>query len=236
MGLAGSPASLILEVRCVPRVAGERLGIAGVLVVVKTIRPDEARCGMAVDDNIPKRDPHEAETPSDDRRFAHSRVMLLIVLGLLLAIAVGGFSLMRRGSLQSVTRESFDAARQRWRQAGLSNYNMEIKVNGRQPATYYVEVRDGETTAAHRNGQPLKRTPSTWTVPGMFYTLSQDVQNVEKVAAGQADESTPHLLLRAQFHSQFGYPERYLRSERVKQGAGPEVSWVVSKFESVAAE
>ena len=70
----------------------------------------------------------------------------------------------------------------------------------------------------------------------MFYTVSQDVQNMEKVAAGRADETTPYLTLRAHFHKRFGYPERYLRLERVKRGASPEVSWVVTKFESVEPE
>lgn len=192
---------------------------------------------MVVDDDIPKRDPDAAENPGVDRRLVRSRgVLLLLVVAVLFVVVLGGFTLFRRGSLESVTRANFDAARQRWRDAGLVNYNMEIKVSGRQPATYYVEVRDGEATTAHRNGQPLKRTPSTWTVPGMFYTMSQDVQNLEKVAAGKADETTPHLTLRAHFHERYGYPERYLRLERVKRGASPEVSWVVTKFESITPE
>jgi hypothetical protein len=188
---------------------------------------------MVVNDDNPKRDPYSAEVPLEGRRAAHSCSVWLLVAAGLFAVAIAGIMMIRRGSLEPVTRSKFDAARQRWSEAELVNYNMEIVVSGRQPATYYVEVRDGETTTAHRNGQPLKRTPSTWTVPGMFYTVSQDVQNLEKVAAGKADATTPHLTLRAHFHERFGYPERYLRLERVKQGASPEVSWVVTKFESV---
>jgi len=113
-----------------------------------------------------------------------------------------------------------------WEQAALSSYDIQIKVTGRQAAVYAVEVRRGEVVSAKHNGNSLPVGP-TWSVPGMFATIASDVENFEKVAAGKADATTPRLQLRATFHPQYGYPERYVR---IQSDNNTEVTWQVILF------
>jgi hypothetical protein len=126
-------------------------------------------------------------------------------------------------------------ARQRWEANAPPNYDIEVVVRGSQPATYAVEVRDGRPEVALRNGQPLlqRRTFSTWSVPGMFSTMSRDVEVVERFEQGNASPSAPRLALRAEFDERFGYPTRY---RRIEWGSPVEVSWEVTKFEVISSE
>jgi len=123
-------------------------------------------------------------------------------------------------------------AREVWDQAGVRDYDIEIVVTGRQAATYAVCVRDGRPLSALRNGAPLKqeRTWATWSVEGMFETIARDLETVAKHRTGRADTSTPQLQLRAVFDPALGLPQRYLRTEMVKRGTNPEVSWQVTEF------
>ena len=134
-----------------------------------------------------------------------------------------------------MTPELFHAAKAKWKQAQPQDYNIEIQVRGNQPGTYYVEVRGGEAQLALRNGNPLtqRRTFSTWSVPGMFATMSRDVDTLERRAAGQADRSTPDLNLRATFDPRYGYPVRY---RRIQYRSSSEVEWEVTRFEPQSGE
>jgi len=156
-----------------------------------------------------------------------------LVLGLLAMIAV---AIATRGIVAPrLTPEGFQATMAKWKQEGPQNYNIEIQVHGNQPATYYVEVRGGDARLALRNGKPLtqRRTFSTWSVPGMFATMSRDVDALERRAAGQADASTPDLNLRATFDPRYGYPARY---RRLQYRSSVEVEWEVTRFEVVSGE
>lgn len=154
------------------------------------------------------------------------------VLGL-----IGSIMLWRMMSsdaaLPELHRKEWLEARRRWETAALHDYDIKVSVSGRQAATYAVQVRDGEVVGATRNSEPLpqQRTWSTWTVEGMFETISRDLDSVEKHLEGRADASTPQLQLRALFHSELGYPQQYLRTEMVRFGANVEVSWEVVKFD-----
>jgi len=111
-----------------------------------------------------------------------------------------------------------------------------VTVHGPQPATYRVEVRDGEAIAAWRNGEPLKsqRTFGTWSVPGMFSTISRDVEAIERAAAEHRQRP---LILRAAFHAEYGYPERYRRIDNGSRKGGDSiaVTWEVVEFRVVGA-
>ena len=157
-----------------------------------------------------------------------------VVLGLAATFGISAFA--RRGWLPVLTDSAFDAARQRWQQNGPDHYNVVATVTGRQSATYRVEVRGGEVLQALRNGLPLRqrRTMGTWSVPGMFGTISADLESQHRIAAGTADRNTPHVRLRAAFDRQLGYPIRYHRME-VRSGGNYEVSWEV-EFESLAPQ
>jgi hypothetical protein len=129
----------------------------------------------------------------------------------------------------------FYSAREKWDENELPNYNIEVKVTGTQGATYRAEVREGKAVAAWRNDKPLlqERTFNTWSVRGMFGTISRDIDHVERRAAGKAEQNTPRLTLRGEFDPKTGYPARY---RRIEWGSAVEVSWQVTKFEPMPAE
>lgn len=139
---------------------------------------------------------------------------------------------LNRDPTPVLTPADFQAARERWKQQEPPNYDIEVQVSGSQPATYRVEVRAGEAQSAWRNGRPLsqQRTFGTWSVPGMFSTISRDVDNLQRHAEGRADATTPRLTLRAAFDPKFGFPQRYTR---IEWGSDVEVSWEVKRFEVV---
>ncbi len=130
----------------------------------------------------------------------------------------------------ALTEESFRSARQQWADRAPADYDLEVVVRGPQPGKYRVQVRGGQSVAAFRNDRPLaqQRTFGTWSVPGMFGTISRDLAQIERRRSGQADRHTPDLTLRASFDPVLGYPRRYLRMEA---GSTQDVSWEVTRFE-----
>jgi hypothetical protein len=134
----------------------------------------------------------------------------------------------------SLTPELFHAAHERWLAHPLQNYDIEIRVTGPQAAIYRATVRNGEPQAAWRNGNPLsgRRTFGTWSVPGMFSTISRDVGAVERATANRAPSP---LILRAEFDAQYGYPARYRRIDNGSRKGGDSiaVTWDVMSFEVI---
>src|SRR5262245_36073700 len=146
-----------------------------------------------------------AASDSSLRRFI---VWTLIGIGLGLVAVLIVLRQVYRDPTPSLTPELFHAAHERWKVNPPPNYDIEIRVTGPQAAVYRVEVREGEARAAWRNDKALatRRTFGTWSVPGMFSTMSRDVEAVERAAARGA--ASP-LILRAAFNAEYGYPERY---------------------------
>jgi hypothetical protein len=134
----------------------------------------------------------------------------------------------------NLTPEIFEAAHERWKSAAPRDYDIEVRVTGPQAAVYRVEVRDGEPQTALRNGQPLsnRRTLGTWSVPGMFSTMSRDVEAIERAAKNGSQ--TP-LILRAEFDAQYSYPMRYRRIDNGSRKGGDAiaVTWDVAEFRMV---
>jgi hypothetical protein len=139
------------------------------------------------------------------------------------------------GRMAVVEEDAFAAAIQKWEAAKINSYHVEVEVRGRQPATYKVEVLDGKVQTATRNDNPLKqhRTLDTWTVPGMFNTMSIDLDHRARHAEGKAEPGEPNVRVRAIFDEKLGYPARYHRTEFVKRGTNPTTSWTVVKLEVV---
>lgn len=160
------------------------------------------------------------------------------VLWLLAGLAVGTLAtivVLRwqfADPVPEIAPADFYSARDLWKSKEPPNYDIEVQVIGTRGAKYRVEVRDGIATAAWLNGLPLQqqRTFGTWSVPGMFGTMSRDIEAVERRAADRAEQATPRLTLRAAFDPQFGYPARY---RRIEWGSNVQASWEVTKFEVV---
>lgn len=176
-----------------------------------------------------RRSPATRAAPSNLQRFA-----LGSLAGVALAIIPALYLLRQatRDPTPALTPELFYAARDRWKAAAPPDYDIEVRVTGSQPATYRALVRGGEAQAAWRNGAPLttRRTFGTWSVPGMFSTISRDIESLERHAAGKADRFTPRLMLRAEFDPRFHYPRRY---RRIQQWSTVEVAWEVAEFRVV---
>jgi len=154
-------------------------------------------------------------------------------LGICLGLAVM-LIVMRQAnydSTPSLSPEQFHAAYEHWKSHKIPSYDIEVKVNGPQAAMYRVEVRDNEPIAAWRNEQPLlsQRTFGTWSIPGMFSTISRDVEAIER---SRADRKQLPLILRAAFHPEHGYPERYRRIDNGSRKGGDSiaVTWDVVAF------
>jgi hypothetical protein len=165
------------------------------------------------------------------RNRSHRFLVLLGVVGVVTVILVGANAWRDRG-WEELTEEGYEAARQRWQANALPDYDVEVEVRGRQPARYRVEVRGGLARQAWRNGAPLRsvRTFETWSVGGMFETVGSDLENLLRVARGDATATTPRLSALVQFDEVYGYPRRYLRVERGGRGGNPEVHWEVVEF------
>lgn len=161
-----------------------------------------------------------------------------IVWGTLLGAAVGGIATLlviralNRDPTPELTPAIFHAEHERSQAAVPPDYDIEVRVTGTQAATYRVQVRGGQAQAAWRNGNPLtsRRTFGTWSVPGMFSTISRDIDALERHAAGKADQFTPQLTLRAAFDAKYHYPEKY---RRIEWGSPVEVEWEVIEFKPI---
>lgn len=131
----------------------------------------------------------------------------------------------------SLDPEQFHAAHEHWKDHKIPSYDIEVKVTGPQAATYRVEVREGEAVAAWRNGQPLisQRTFGTWSISGMFSTISRDIEAIERAAREHRQRP---LILRAAFNAEYGYPERYRRIDNGSRKGGDSmaVTWNVVEF------
>ncbi|HEY2416018.1 MAG TPA: DUF6174 domain-containing protein [Pirellulaceae bacterium] len=167
------------------------------------------------------------------RRFV-AFTLLGIGAGLIVMLVV-----MRQANYDpapSLSPEEFHAAYEHWKAHKISSYDIEVKVTGPQAAIYRVEVRDGEAIAARRNGQLLmsQRTFGTWSIPGMFSTISRDVEAIERAAA---EHKQRPLILRAAFNAEYGYPERYRRIDNGSRKGGDSmaVTWDVVEFRVVEA-
>jgi hypothetical protein len=179
------------------------------------------------------------ETPPSAPRPALARFLVWSLVG-----GVGGivlmtvvFALAHRDSTPALTPELFDAAHQRWQASGPADYDIEVRVSGPQAAEYRVEIRGGQPQAAWRNGQPLtsRRTFGTWSVPGMFSTISRDIEALERFKAGRERQE---LILRAAFDPRYSYPQRYRRIEwgSRKGSDAVTVSWEVTEFKVVSGQ
>jgi hypothetical protein len=163
------------------------------------------------------------------RRFA-----ITTLIGIGLGVAIVLFVMRQRyyDPTPALSPAQFHAAHEHWKRHKIASYDIEINVTGPQASVYRAEVRDGEAVAAWRNGQPLQsqRTFGTWSIPGMFSTISRDIEAVERAAGSQQP-----LILRASFHPDYGYPERYRRIDNGSRKGGDSitVTWDVTMFRLV---
>jgi len=153
--------------------------------------------------------------------------ILAVVAPLVVVGAVAGLRTFLPG-LPEIDENDWIAAQRRWQSAEVRSYDMTVVLGGRQTGTLKTSVRDGAVTRITRNDVPMKeeRTWRPWTVPGLFDTLETDFDNAAHRAEkfGNADV---HIVMRAEFDPQYGFPRRYLHQVF---GQFQDLTWEVTEF------
>ncbi len=175
--------------------------------------------------------PQAASEAVDDLGGIRWRTIAFVIASLALALAGVALALQFfvAERLPDLTEAKLESAMQRWQQNGPANYKMEIELRGAQPGQVHVEVENKSVTMETRDGRmPGRWTWDTWSVPGMFDTLTQDLQ-IAADPEQQIDAAKgTKWRLRCEFDAQYGYPLVY---HRLVTG-GPEVFWRVTNFEA----
>jgi hypothetical protein len=159
------------------------------------------------------------------------RTTVFVLASLAFAIACGVFAVqfffVER--LPDLNEANLADAKKLWQEHGPTDYEMDIDVRGAQPGNVHVEVQHRVVMASTRDGRPTpKWTWDTWSVPGMFETLSQELQIAEDPQQDIDASPGTKWRLRCEFDKEFGFPRRY---HRMVSG-GPEVYWQVTRFNS----
>lgn len=198
-------------------------------------RMDESRESEffeANDDALPRR-AELAENgghPVRRRRGLSARIGRGLLLGAaLLGIVLLVATLLARDRMPPLTATELEQAELRWQAARLNDYDMEVVVSGRQPSNFQVEVRGGEPVGLTRNGVvPRRGMWDVWTVPGMFDTLQQELDQAANPAGPFGSPSGTQVVERAIFDERYGFPKKY---HRIVMGTPLEISWEVVHFQ-----
>lgn len=172
----------------------------------------------------------QASGPPAARRSRSGPLMMGVVCGSLLTVAaLASLLLATRNRTPPLTDETLQAAIARWDGRGLQNYDLDIELSGSRPGTIHAEVRDNHVTLMTRDGvKPRqKRTWAVWSVPGMFDTLQQELDNARRPADAFQSKEASQMVMWAEFDREWGYPRQF---DRVVLGADFEVHWTVTRF------
>lgn len=175
----------------------------------------------------------QPQKPTPDHGKLPSRTLIVVLLVAILGLAgvLGLFKVLAAEQIPDLTESALSEAEARWERAGPLNYNLDLEIGGTQPGKVHVEVRGGQVTAMARDSRsPPERTWYVWSVPGQFETLERELELAEDPVHEMHAGADTRLRLRCEFDSQYGYPKVY---HRFVYGGGPEVSWHVTKFESL---
>lgn len=130
--------------------------------------------------------------------------------------------------MPEISPADLEAAERRWAAKELKNYDLKVVLAGRQTGELLMTVRNGEPTGLTRNGTPMKqpRTWESWTVPGMFETLTTEFENRDE-AREKFGVEPASIHMRCEFDAEFGYPKRYLHQIYGRQ---QDLQWTVTEF------
>jgi hypothetical protein len=152
----------------------------------------------------------------------------LIGIAMLIIAVLLGLKMFVADDIPVLTEEALQAATEQWQARGPASYDLDVQIGGAQPGVAHVEVRNGETTVATRDGLPLQDwNKDEWTVFGQFEALEREF---EFAANPQETMNAPpgaKISLRGEFDPQYGYPRRF---HRYATGGAPEVYWNATRF------
>ena len=170
------------------------------------------------------------------RRVRASVLVSAAIVGFGLAVLVGlaATILARRSAAPELNEQELQRAERLWGDRGPADYEMLVRVTGRQPSEFRVEVRGGQPISLTRNGNATpKRMWDVWTVEGLFDTIHQEIELARDPAGPFGSPPGSQVVERAEFDEQYGYSRRY---QRIVLGTPLEVAWEVVEFRVVGAE
>jgi hypothetical protein len=128
-----------------------------------------------------------------------------------------------------LTEQTLAEATQRWRHAGIQNYDLDVEILGRQPGKVHLEIRKGEPTAMTRDGRTpsQRRTWDAWTVDNQLGMIRDELATAGDPSRGFGAPPGSRVVQRARFDPELGYPLDY---QRAVLGTPLEVEWRVVTF------
>lgn len=140
---------------------------------------------------------------------------------------------LARDATPRVTPEVLAAAESRWEKKGPPSYNLDLVLTGSQTGEIHIEVRNGVVERMTRDGRSPKqrRTWDYWSVPNQFAMIEQDLETAKNPQKAFGVTTSEQVVMRANFHPQFGYPAYY---QRTVMGGTNQVEWRITRFEVVS--
>jgi hypothetical protein len=106
-----------------------------------------------------------------------------------------------------LTSNSLEAARARWKAAGIRDYNADIAVGGSTQGEYHIQVRNGEVApGCTSNRRPFEdlNLARVWTIDALLDDILP-----REIKQAEAD---PAAALMVQFDEKLGFPRVFMRS------------------------
>jgi len=169
------------------------------------------------------------------RRVRASKLVAGVILGVGIGILFALIATVAwlHPAAAELNEDELARAEKIWRETAPADYDIDVRVTGRQPGDYHVEVRRGQPALASRNGFATpQRVWDVWTVNGMFDTIHQEIEQAQNPDGPFGSLRGSQVIQRAAFDDRFGYPRRY---QRIVMGTELEIAWEVIEFREVAA-
>ncbi len=138
----------------------------------------------------------------------------------------------RREPLPELTAARLQSARSAWSTRGPREYDLDVLVHADrlEDGHFEVRVRAGTAPSTTRNGLPTTGVEAGYTIPALFDMLERELELAETPQAGFGAPAGYRAYLRARFHAELGYPEKY---RRVAGGVSNGVEITVTRFTPV---
>ena len=130
---------------------------------------------------------------------------------------------------EELTREGLAAARAVWKGRQIFNYRLTVDIEGAQHGLHEITVRDGSVVSMTTEGAAVPRAVwEYWTVEGMFRFLEDELAAREDPEPVHGVQDPGHVVLRARFDPDRGYPRTFFRHV---MGRGAAIRWEIRQFE-----
>ena len=129
------------------------------------------------------------------------------------SIGVAVFMILFNLSIQ-LTPEQLDAARKRWKEKAIKNYDM-VYAEKHSPddkvTTFVVRVRGGEVTEVRMNGKPLVKSAEQVDDPRIFRSMDALFRDMDRFMTIDTKKDAPKVYVTATFEVETGAMRRYVR-------------------------